>query len=212
MTTAHGACIVKIHVSEAQRRGSVFVPIHWTGESASCARVGDLVAPHTDPNSGQPEAKATAAAIAPVNFSRRGVVHVQRNIELPPGTWWTRVVRADGVEYRLLTCQGPMLWHDLAYRLLDSGAVVAELLDLERGTYQAASFIDGEIAARLYVGPGHLPLEWQPLAPPAQAGTPQTDAAVAALAQTEGVVCACPRSNRGPRARCHRFRARAKCR
>ena len=34
----------------------------------SSARVGDLVAPQTDPYSGQPEAKATPAAIAPVAF------------------------------------------------------------------------------------------------------------------------------------------------
>ena len=52
-----------------QQRGSLFVPIHWSDENASSARVGDLVAPCTDPFSGQPEAKATPAAIAPVAFA-----------------------------------------------------------------------------------------------------------------------------------------------
>jgi assimilatory nitrate reductase catalytic subunit len=45
------------------------VPIHWSGETASSARACDLVAPHTDPYSGQPEAKATPASIAPVAFA-----------------------------------------------------------------------------------------------------------------------------------------------
>ena len=57
MATASSRCAL----SDGQRRGSLFVPIHWNGETASSARVGDLVAPHTDPYSGQPEAKATPA-------------------------------------------------------------------------------------------------------------------------------------------------------
>ena len=55
-------------VSDAQRRGSIFAPIHWSDLNASSARIGDLVTPATDPFSGQPEAKATPAAIAPVEF------------------------------------------------------------------------------------------------------------------------------------------------
>ncbi len=72
VATAHGSCILKVMVSENQRRGSLFVPIHWSDETASCARVGELVSAQTDPYSGQPEAKATPAAIAPVSFSLRG--------------------------------------------------------------------------------------------------------------------------------------------
>ena len=56
-------------VSDGQQRGSLFVPIHWSDANASSARVGDLVAPQTDPYSGQPEAKATPVAIAPVAFA-----------------------------------------------------------------------------------------------------------------------------------------------
>ena len=67
VTTAHGEGIFKIKLSEGQQRGSLFVPIHWSGETASAARACDLVAPHTDPYSGQPEAKATPASIAPVD-------------------------------------------------------------------------------------------------------------------------------------------------
>ncbi len=47
-------------------------PIHWNAETASAARVCELVAPHTDPFSGQPEAKATPAKIEPVAFAYRG--------------------------------------------------------------------------------------------------------------------------------------------
>ena len=54
--------------AQASRRGSLFAPIHWSDETASSARIGDLVTPANDPYSGQPEAKATPAAIAPVDI------------------------------------------------------------------------------------------------------------------------------------------------
>ena len=62
VATAHGEGIFKVALNDGQQRGSLFVPIHWNGETASAARVCELVAPHTDPFSGQPEAKATPAA------------------------------------------------------------------------------------------------------------------------------------------------------
>ena len=70
--TRHGACTLKVVTSASQQRGSIFAPIHWSDANASSARVGDLVSPQTDPFSGQPEAKATPAAVAPVAFAYRG--------------------------------------------------------------------------------------------------------------------------------------------
>src|SRR5439155_4545842 len=122
ISTAHGACIMKVIVSDDQQAGSLFVPIHWSDETASCARVGDLVAPHTDPQSGQPEAKATPAAISPVSFSLHGLTRARHALKFPRGTWWARAVIAEGVEYRLATDLGPLHWHDFAYRAFSDRA------------------------------------------------------------------------------------------
>jgi assimilatory nitrate reductase catalytic subunit len=191
VATAHGNCVVKVVVTDAQRPGSIFVPIHWNGETASCARVGDLVAGHTDPHSGQPEAKATAAAIAPATYPLRGVLHARHAVDLPPGTWWARSAKPDGVEYRFATWKGPMQWHDFADRLRDGDAVLADRIDMVRRIYQAATFVDGAIETRLYVGPDGAPMHWQPLAPPMQAGTPIRTDATDLFLQTGTVVCAC---------------------
>src|SRR5262249_8979329 len=64
----HRSWILKVMCSASQQPGSVFAPIHWNDSNASSARAGDLVAPCTDPFSGQPEAKATPAAIEAVAF------------------------------------------------------------------------------------------------------------------------------------------------
>ena len=114
VSTAHGSCILKVVVTAAQRRGSIFAPIHWSDLNASSARIGDLVAPVTDPFSGQPEAKATPAAIAPVDFAWRGFALSRRPLALPAGTWWARVAIPDASGCTFASNEGPMSWHDLA--------------------------------------------------------------------------------------------------
>jgi assimilatory nitrate reductase catalytic subunit len=95
-------CILKVMVSENQRPGSLFVPIHWSDQTASCVRVGELVSAQTDPYSGQPEAKATPAAIAPVSFSLRGFAQTQAPLTLrkKPGGRVSRRRPASNIGWR----------------------------------------------------------------------------------------------------------------
>jgi assimilatory nitrate reductase catalytic subunit len=65
VATPHGAAILRVLIHRGQQRGTLFVPIHWSADNSSVGRIGALVAPATDPFSGQPEAKATPARIAP---------------------------------------------------------------------------------------------------------------------------------------------------
>ncbi len=187
VASAHGSCILKVMVSENQRPGSLFVPIHWSDQTASCARVGELVSAHTDPYSGQPEAKATPAAIAPVSFSLRGFAQTQTPLTLPEETWWARVTSAAGIEYRLATNCGPMLWHDFAHRSLGHDARLAERL--EGQSYHAASFIEGEFNGRICLAPANAAVPAL-TATDAEDGTAFTIAAQA-LVESEPIVCAC---------------------
>src|SRR6201999_1326505 len=84
VTTDYGQCILKVVVSARQQRGMLFAPIHWSEANASAARVGALVAPFTDPFSGQPEAKSTPASIAPYEYVFRGFVLSRKELALPP--------------------------------------------------------------------------------------------------------------------------------
>ena len=60
--SAHGRAVLRVVVTERQRRGSLFAPMHWTDQYASLARVDALVASVVDPVSGQPELKITAVS------------------------------------------------------------------------------------------------------------------------------------------------------
>jgi len=191
VATAQGHCIVKVVVTEDQRPGSIFLPIHWSGDTASCARADDLVAPHTDPYSGQPEAKATPASIEPVTFAMRGFIRTHRPIALPNATWWTRVASADGHEYRIASDHGPMMWHDFAYGLLTADAKLAEQLD--RRTYRAAAIVDGQVDGLVCIGPAGEPLsvDLSSLDMHDDGGIRLTQIPAMAMVETEPVVCAC---------------------
>ena len=60
--SAHGRAVLRVVVTDRQRRGSLFAPMHWTDQYASLARVDALAASVIDPDSGQPELKITAVA------------------------------------------------------------------------------------------------------------------------------------------------------
>jgi len=72
LSNARGSVVLRALVTDRQREGSVFAPIHWTDQFASNARIDALIAPVLDPVSGQPESKGTyveTTALAPNWFA-----------------------------------------------------------------------------------------------------------------------------------------------
>ncbi len=157
VTTAHGTGTFRVRLTESQQRGTLFVPIHWNGETASASRACDLVAPNTDPFSGQPEAKATPASIAPVTFVYRGFALTRDPLALPEGTWWVRVALGGGTGTVIATNETPGEWREHARALMGD---VAEFADGSRGLYRAASFRDGRLDAALFLGPEDSAPAW----------------------------------------------------
>jgi assimilatory nitrate reductase catalytic subunit len=157
VVTAHGEGTFRVRLSEQQQRGSLFVPIHWSGETASWARVCELVAPHTDPFSGQPEAKATPAAIEPAEFAYRGFALTRAPVALA-AEWWARVALSGGIGTLLATNERPERWRERIAAL--PGEELAEFIDLKRGIFRAASFHAGRLEAALFLGPADAAPQW----------------------------------------------------
>ncbi|MEM9633342.1 MAG: molybdopterin-dependent oxidoreductase [Pseudomonadota bacterium] len=65
----YGKAIVRALVTERVRKGNIYVPMHWTNLFASCARIDAVVAPETDPHSGQPGSKFTPISITKQKMS-----------------------------------------------------------------------------------------------------------------------------------------------
>jgi assimilatory nitrate reductase catalytic subunit len=160
VSTQYGNCVLKVVTNHGQRRGSLFAPIHWSAETSSCARIGDSVASYTDPYSGQPESKATPAAIVPVAFAYRGFVMARRAIALPHPNWWARTTIAGGYGYLLATNDDSAAWRKTARGLSGENAEWCEYADAPRGIYRAAAFLEGRLDICLFIDPADAAPKW----------------------------------------------------
>jgi assimilatory nitrate reductase catalytic subunit len=158
VTTDYGQCTLRVVVSERQQRGMLFAPIHWSEANATGARVGALVAPHTDPFSGQPENKATPAAIAPYEYVFRGFALSREPLELPAHAWWARVAVNGGYGYLFADNADLAGWQ--TWLKSRAGNDFAEYKDFGGGVYRAAAFDGDRIGTCLFIGPARDAGDW----------------------------------------------------
>src|SRR3984957_17137850 len=158
VVTDYGQCTLKVVVSERQQRGMPFAPIHWSEATASAARIGALVAPHTDPYSGQPENKATPVSITPYEYVFRGFALSRAQLDLPDHVWWARVTVTGGYGYLLADNADLGGWQ--AWLRSVAGSDLAEYRDFGGGVYRAASFAADQIETCLFMGPARDAGDW----------------------------------------------------
>ena len=157
-----GEALLRVDITDAQVRGAVFAPIHWSAQTSSHGRVGALVNPATDPFSGQPELKATPVQVTRMSFAREGAFVGRAPVELPDTFWWARVTLSGGVGYRVASDWSILeasAWFEQSF----AGCEIAELLDAPQGLYRAAAFKDGRLEAALFLAPPQGEPVWDSL-------------------------------------------------
>ncbi|HEX8166328.1 MAG TPA: molybdopterin-dependent oxidoreductase [Beijerinckiaceae bacterium] len=159
VSTAHGAAVLEVAVETGQRPGSLFAPIHWSGETASAGRVGALVHPLVDPVSGQPDAKATPAAIAPAPMRLRGFMLSRRALPVS-FEWWARAAVEGGAGTLFATNQTAREVADAGAALFPDAELV-EFADAAQEIFRCAAFRDGQLDGVLFVGPAAAQPQWE---------------------------------------------------
>ena len=155
LSNGRGAVVLRALVTDRQREGSVFAPIHWNDQFASNARIDTLVAPVVDPVSGQPESKGAyveMTALAPAWF---GFALVREKPVAIGADYWA-LGRADGGWRLELAGFGQVKdWEPRARALLGIGdhddAFVLSARDARGGSYRCVAVRNGSIAGALYV-------------------------------------------------------------
>jgi assimilatory nitrate reductase catalytic subunit len=96
--TAQGEAVALAKVTDRQRRGSIFMPMHWTEAFAPSGRANPLVAARVDPQSGQPEFKHTPARARPYRETWRGFFLARTGWAMPVGLdlIWRRIPQTGG--------------------------------------------------------------------------------------------------------------------
>lgn len=154
VSTPQGESIFRVELSEGQRRGEVFTPIHWTDRSSTGGRTGLLPRPLADPHSGQPGFKNTPVKVEKITAEWRGFLLLRDGTDARPDCLWaTRITVPAGVLIELAGNGDPAVLD----RLLPRGERM-EASDAARGTLRTAIIVDGKLVAALFVTrAGQLP-------------------------------------------------------
>lgn len=149
--STQGQMLARLRLSQGQPSGSVFAPIHWSGPYARQARVGALIAPHTDPISGQPEFKHSPVRVHALTPAWQGFLLSRRTLALPHTEYQVRAAVTAGWRYELAD-QAPVdNWRQWRRALLGEQGEWLEFEDRRSGNYRTALIRDGRLEAVLFV-------------------------------------------------------------
>ena len=165
LATPYGSGRAKVRISDAQRPGHVFLPMHWSGRFAANAGAGSLASPVTDPFSGQPELKHVPLRIAREAVAWEGVLISSRDMRPTGFVHWSRQRVQGGWVYEFCGTETPDQGILLTKKFLEIFRADRRLEYRDRKglNYRAAAIDEaGAMAEALLTGPvDQLPArEW----------------------------------------------------
>ncbi len=148
-----GRVLLRVLITDATAQGQVFVPMHWTAENASAARIDVLVPGVVDPVSGQPASKSAAVSVQPFAAKWYGFA-VSASGVYPRADYWARARTTGGWRMELAGLETPEDWVTYARQLFGlPDATAATVIDAKRGLARVAFHARGQLIAALFVGP-----------------------------------------------------------
>jgi assimilatory nitrate reductase catalytic subunit len=154
-----GRLITRAVHEPGQRRGEIFMPIHWNDEFAANARVDSLVNPVADPLSGEPEFKHTPVRVRPWPVAWYGFLFTREHIR--PGSdagtdYWVRIRERDCWRMELAgrnSHNNRSLWARRLLGAVQPGNDRLEFTDPKAGNYRFARIDDDRLTACLFIAP-----------------------------------------------------------
>ena len=153
--SAWGTMLARVQITDSQKPGNLFVPMHWTEQYASRGRMGALVNPAVDPLSKQPESKHTPVCIKPFLPAWHGFLLSRRELTIIDTKYWVKSKGEQFFRYELAGESLPENWRDWAQKLLDStNEEIVNWLEYDDsgiGHYRLAHIIDGCLQSVLFI-------------------------------------------------------------
>jgi assimilatory nitrate reductase catalytic subunit len=154
VSSAWGAMVARVQHGGGIARGGIFIPIHWSSQTASDARVGAVVNPAVDPVSGEPEFKHTPVKVERFGVSWHGFILSRSELPLESVAHWTRVQGKSFTRYELAgrkAIADPRTWARALLGVDDADADWLEYEDHSGGMYRAVHVIDDRIDQCLFL-------------------------------------------------------------
>jgi assimilatory nitrate reductase catalytic subunit len=156
LSTPKGWMLARIKISDNQRPGSVFVPMHWNSQFAAQARMGTLINAVTDPLSGQPEFKHTPVYVEAWRPAWQAVLFSRGKVDLGDLPYWAKMTGDGFTRYELAGLDAPEDWREWLRTHVNMPGISLESGDANSLDYHNILWADGQPAAALYVAP-HYP-------------------------------------------------------
>jgi assimilatory nitrate reductase catalytic subunit len=158
--SALGTATLRVKLSDTQQRGSVFVPMHWSGPYASNARIDSLVGADVDPISGQPEFKQSPVKMKPFLSKWHGFLMANSDRAPDAADYWVKTAANGFNWYELAGAQAIEDMQDFAKAVLrPAGDEWVSFVDAKRGAGRFAVLRDGKLAGCLFLSKNHQIVE-----------------------------------------------------
>ena len=154
LANTRGSVTLRALVTDRQREGSVFAPIHWTDQFASDGRVDALVAPVLDPVSGQPESKGAYVEMKALSPAWFGFALVREKPTQIEADYWALARTDGGWRMELAGFANAGSWESRArkmFGLREEGAFVVSMEDARAGAWRCVAIHDGVVAGVLLI-------------------------------------------------------------
>jgi len=155
--SAHAAIVVRALLTDRQPRGGIFVPMHWTDQFASCARVDALVGANTDPVSGQPELKHTPVHVSRFEARVHGFAVSTARPALSGIAYWAAAPAKSGWRAEFASVEPVEDWQDLLRRAVPAASIpdvdVLAYHDRASGQHRFAVFEGSRLVGAMFCGP-----------------------------------------------------------
>jgi assimilatory nitrate reductase catalytic subunit len=131
----------------------VFVPMHWTEQFAAKARVDALVAPVTDPVSGQPASKNVPVRVERFAAAMFGFAVLRNRPEAIGADYWSLARCSSGWRLELAVGEEPANAQDFALSLFgdDPAPELLAYHDEASGQHRFVSIASGRLLGALYL-------------------------------------------------------------
>lgn len=169
LSSPFGDIQTRVIVTVRQKIGSLFVPMHFTDQFSSAGRVGKLIAPDTDPFSGQPASKSTSVNLYKYEAKWYGFAAIAKQavetLHIPHcATYWAKATIEAGVKLELAGLEKPENWKMFLHDLLAERSIidVLDMISPVDGQTRMACFKGGRLMALLFTSasPVIVSREW----------------------------------------------------
>lgn len=152
-----GEMIARVQITDTQKQGTLFVPIHWSAQFASHGRIGALVNPAVDAISKQPESKHTPVRIKPYHTAWHGFILSRHPLQFANPDYLVKIKGDQFYRYEMAGKDRPESWPEWTKKKLCRDdlypAQWQEYADPEYGIYRAARLLNDGLESIVFIAP-----------------------------------------------------------